>query len=124
MSLTNVLAALLLAVVGGLLAIGAVGASAQDPAAGLAAAEGKVAQFEDESPTLQTRVSAAEARYRAAVRRAAPAVGALRQDKAEVRQLRRDLAAQEQKAKTDIGRLQEQHQQEVDDHDEEVRNGV
>src|SRR3954454_19224480 len=124
MSLTNVLADLQLAVVGALLAIGAAGASAQDPAAGLAAAVAKVAQFEGETPALQSRVSAAETRYRAAVRHAAPALGALRQDKAEVRRLRRHLAAQEQKAKADIGRLQQQHQQEVGDHDEEVRTGV
>jgi hypothetical protein len=124
MSLMNFLAALLLAVFAALLAIGAAGASAQDPAAGLAAAEGKVAQLEGESPTLQSRVSAAEARYRAAVRHAAPALGALRHDKAEVRRLRRHLAAREQKAKADISRLEDQHQQEVDDHDEEVRNGV
>jgi len=100
------------------------GAAAQDPAAGLATTEEKVAQFEGETPALQSRVSAAEARYRAAVRHAAPALGALREDRAEVRRLRRHLAAQEHKAKADIGRLQEQHQQEVDDHDEEVRNGV
>lgn len=120
----RVLAAIVLVLVGALLAIGVASASAQDPAAGLANAEAKVAQFEGEAPDLQSRVSAAEARYRAVVRHAAPALGALRQDKAEVRHLRRHLAAQEQKAKADIGRLQEQHQQEVDDHDEEVRNGV
>jgi hypothetical protein len=122
MLLSRVLAPVLL--VGALLVIGVASAAAQDPAAGLANAEAKVAQFEGEAPNLQSRVSAAEARYRAAVRRAAPALGALRQDQAEVRRLRRHLAAQEQKAKADIGRLQEQHQQEVDDHDEEVRNGV
>ncbi|MFL5896951.1 MAG: hypothetical protein ACJ76D_00565 [Solirubrobacterales bacterium] len=112
------------AAVAGLFAIGAAGAAAGDPGAGLAAAEVKVAQFESEMPTLQTQVSAAEARYRSAAHHAAPALGALRRDKAAVRRLRRDLATQEQKAQTDIDRLQEQRQQEADDHDEEVRNGV
>jgi hypothetical protein len=124
MTLTNVLAAVLPVAAAVLLAIGVASAAAQDPAAALAAAEEKVAQFEGEAPTLQSRVSAAEARYRAAVRHAAPALRAVRQDKAEVQRLRRDLAAQEQKAKADIGRLQEQHQQEVDDHDDEVRTGI
>lgn len=120
----RILATVLLTVVGALLTIGAGGAAAQDPAAGLADAEAKVAQFEGELPTLRSRVSAAEARYRLAARHAAPALQALSQDKVEVRRLRRDLVTQEQKAKGDIARLQEQHQQEVDDHDEEVRNGV
>lgn len=114
----------LLAVAAVLLTIGAAGAAAQDPAAGLADAEAKVAQFEGELPTLRSQVSAAEARYRDAAQHAAPALHALRQDKAEVRRLRRELAAQEQKAEADIARLQDRHQQEVEDHDEEVRNGV
>lgn len=119
----RVLAAVLL-LVGALPTIGAGSAAAQDPAAGLSDAEAKVAQFEGEIPNLQSQVSAVEARYRAAARHAAPALQALSQDRAEVRRVRRDLVTQEQKAKGDIARLQEQHQREVDDHDEEVRNGV
>lgn len=99
-------------------------AAAQDLTAGLADAEQKVAQYENEIPELRGQVSAAEARYRAAAQRATPPLHALHRSQAEAQQLRRELAAQEQDAKAHIAQLNEQHQQEVDDHDEEVRSGV
>jgi hypothetical protein len=113
-----------LAAVIGLLVLGAVAAAAQDLEAGLANAEQKAAQLEAEIPSLQGQVSAAEARYRAATQRATPSLRALHSSQAEVQQLRRELAGQERKAKAHIAQLSEQHQQEVDDHDEEVRSGV
>lgn len=99
-------------------------AVAQDARTGLAQAEEQVAQAEGELLPLQGRVAAAEGRYRAAARDAAPSLGAWQRGKVEVRQLQRHLAAQEQRAKAHIAQLNEQHQQEVDDHDEQVRSGV
>jgi hypothetical protein len=107
-----------------MLGVGAQISFAQDPAAGLARAEGHVAKYESQLPAQQQRVSAAEARYRAAARHAAPAAHALRQSQAEVTRVRRDLAAEERKAKAHIAAAQNQHQQEVDDHDEQVHSGV
>lgn len=107
-----------------LLVLGAATATAQDLEAGLANAEQKAAQLEAEIPALRSQVSAAEARYRAAARRATPPLHALHRGQAEVQQLQRELAGQEREAKVHIAQLSEQHQQEVDDHDEEVRSGV
>jgi hypothetical protein len=99
-------------------------APAQDLEAGLANAEQKVAQFEGELPALRAMAATAEARYRAAVREAHPSLRALRQREAEARHLRHELTVKEQEAKADIAQLNDHHQQEVDDHDEQVHNGV
>lgn len=108
----------------GLLILGAGTATAQDLEGHLADAEQKVAQLEAEIPAFESRVSAAEARYRTAAQHATPSLHALRRSQAEVRRLQHELAAREQKAKAHIAQLDQQHRQEVDDHDEEVRSGV
>jgi len=122
--LLKVMTAGLLVAFVGLLTLGASAGTAQDLSTGLANAEQDAASYEAELPARQEQVSAAEARYRSAVRRAAPLVHARQQADAEVRGLRRELEAQEERASASISHLQEQHQQDVDDHDEEVRNGV
>lgn len=99
-------------------------AAAQDLEGGLADAEQKISQFESEATALKAEVSTGETRYRGAVRRAAPSQQALRRSRIQARTLRRQLTLQGQKAKALIAHQREQHQQEVDDHDEEVRNGV
>jgi Skp family chaperone for outer membrane proteins len=107
-----------------LLAAGAETGAARDLGSRLARAEANVAKYESELPVQQQQVSAAEARYRAASRHAAPVVQTLRQSQHEVSQLSRDLSAQERKARTRIAEAESQHQQEVDDQAEQVHNGV
>ena len=107
-----------------LLAGGVATSWASDPAAELARAEADVAKYEAELPAEQQRVSAAEARYHAAARHAAPAAQALGQSQAEVRRVRHELAVKRGKAKAHIAAAKEQHQQEVDDHDEQVHDGI
>jgi hypothetical protein len=107
-----------------LLTIGVAASAARDLAGGLANAEANVAQYEAELPAQRQQVSAAEARYRAAARRAAPAQRTLRQRQATARATRRQLVAREQKAKAQIVEARDRHQEEVDDHDEQVRSGV
>lgn len=106
-----------------LLTIG-VTTSCADLAANLARAEANVAEFEAELPAQQQRFSSAEARFRAAAAHAAPANRLLRRREAEAKRVRSKLVVQERKAKTHIAAAQDRHQQEVDDHDEEVHNGV
>jgi hypothetical protein len=98
--------------------------AAQDLGANLARAEANVTQYEAELPPQQQQVAAAEARYRAAARRAAGPLHALHQERAHFSRLYNDLSAKERKAKARISQAQDQHQQEVDDHDEKVHNGV
>jgi hypothetical protein len=112
---------LLLAVVG-LLACGS--AMAQDLGSSLADSEQRVATAEAELSAKQQGLEAAEARYRAASRRAAVPVRDLNASRSEVQNMRRDLAAEEKSANARIGSLEQQRLQEVDDHDEEVRTGV
>lgn len=114
-----VLAALVL-----LLAGGVATSSASDPAAELARAEADVAKYEAEVPAEQQRVSAAEAHYRAAAQNASDPLHALRRKQAHLHRVRNDLSAKERQAKAHIAAAQEQHQQEVDDHDEQVHNGI
>ena len=99
-------------------------AAGQDPGAGLAEAEQQAAQLESEGAALRPQVSAGEARYRAAARRAAPSRRALRRSRARARAIRHELTVREQQAKALIAHRHEQHQQEVDDHDQDVREGV
>lgn len=99
-------------------------AAGQDLEAGLAEAEQEVSQLEAEASALEAQVSTAEARYQVAVRHAAPSRQALRRSRAQAQALRHELTAQGQKAKALIVHRQEQHQQEVDDHNDEVRDGV
>jgi hypothetical protein len=123
MRLTKAAAALLLALLV-LAAVGVRSSGAQDLGARLAQAEANVATYEGELPAQRQQVAAAEARYRSAARHAAPSLGALRRSKAEARRSRSGLAAKEQKAAARIAQAEDQHQQEVDDHDDEVRTGI
>ncbi len=108
----------------GALLLCAAPAAAQDPAAGLAEAEQRVAAAETEVPALEAQVTSAEARYRSAARSAAPSLQALRRAKAEARRVRRRLAARERAARARISQLEGQRRQEADDRDETVRSGV
>jgi hypothetical protein len=114
----------LLAAVALLLTGGAVTSFASDPAAELARAEADVAKYEAELPTTRQLVAAAAVRYRAAARHSAPVARDLDRSQAEAREVRREIAAKREKARAQIAAAREQHQQEVDDHDEEVHNGV
>jgi hypothetical protein len=107
-----------------MLATGVQSSAAQDPAVGLAHAEANVGKYESQLPAQQQRVSAAEARYRAAAQHAAPALKTLRRRQGKVERVRGEISAKERKAKAHIAAEKEQHQQEVDDHDEQVHNGV
>jgi hypothetical protein len=107
-----------------LLTTGVPTSAARDLAGSLASAEANVTKYEADLPAQRQQVSAAEARYRAATRRAAPAQRTLRQRQATARAVRRELIAQEQKAKAQIVEARGRHQKEVDDHDEQVRSGV
>jgi hypothetical protein len=107
-----------------LLALAAADGAAQDLSADLARAEQKVAEYEGELPAQQAQVSVAEARYRAAAKNVGPTLRTIRQDQAEAQRVRHDLAAQEQRAKTQISQASDSNRQKADDHDEEVRNGV
>jgi hypothetical protein len=98
--------------------------AAEDLGARLARAEANVANLESELPAKRQQASAAEARYRAAARHAAPAAQALRRSRTETRRVRRELATKERKAKARIAAAKSQHRQEVDNHDEQVHNGV
>lgn len=103
----------------------AAGASAaQDPRAGLAEAEQRAAALEAQRADQQRQLETAEARRRAAASAAAPRLRALESKRAEVDRLRSQLVEEEEEAGSRIAQLKEQHRQEVDDHDEEVRTGV
>jgi hypothetical protein len=107
-----------------LLAADAAPAVARDLGERLARAEADVATYQGELPTLQQEVVTAEARYRAASQGAAPALRTLRRRHADARQIRREIASREQRAEARIAATEERRQEEVDDHDEQVRSGV
>jgi hypothetical protein len=73
---------------------------------------------------MQTQLNVAKASYESASGRVAPLQEDLRAARAEIARLNGDLGAREKKATGRISELEANHQQEVDDHDEEVRNGV
>lgn len=98
--------------------------AAQDLAASLARAEANVSKYEAELPAQQQQAAAAELRYRAAARRAAGPLHALHQEQAHLSRVHNDLSGKERRAKARISQAQDRHQQEVDDHDEQVHNGV
>jgi hypothetical protein len=118
------MAAGLLSVLVLLLTFGAATSAARDLAEDLSHAEANVTKYEAELPMQRQQVSAAEAKYRAAARDAAPAQRALRQRQAAARTIGRELAAEERRAKAQIVQARDQRQEEVDDRDEQVRSGV
>jgi len=97
---------------------------AQDLGASLADAEQRVAAAEAELAAEQQRVDEARARYRAASRRAVAPVAHLNDASAEVARLRRALARKAKLAQARIAGLERQHQQEENEHDEDVRTGM
>ena|GEM_PF-1187226 len=115
--------ALLLALVT-LLAAGSAASAARDLSAGLVSAETDIAGYEAKLPAQRQRVTTAAARYRSTAQRAAGPLRSLRQSEADARSVRRKLLAQERKAKARIAAAADRHQQEVDDHDGQVRSGV
>ncbi len=112
----------LLAVMGLLFPCG--NAAAQDLSSSLANSEQRVATAEAEISAKQQRLESAEARYRTATKQAAAPAEGLSESRIEVQRLRRALSAEEKEASAQIAGLAQHHQQEVADHDEEVRNGV
>jgi len=99
-------------------------AAAQDPASGLAEAEQDAVHFEAEVESLKSKVSAREGHYRATAEHAAPSLSALHKSQTQLRRLRHELGVHGKEAEARIAQLEEQHRQEVEDHDKEVRNGV
>jgi len=106
------------------LSFGASGAAAADLSSGLETAEQQAASAEEEIVQREQQLQAAEARYRAAASETAPLVRDLSEQRANARHLRESLATQEGEAGARISQLEDQHRQEGEDHDEEVRNGV
>jgi hypothetical protein len=115
--------ALLLSAVG-LLAISDGDAVAQNLSTKVAATEQRVSALAGEVAGRQQQLDAAAARYEAAAQRTAPLVKKLDEQRADVQQLQADLVIREKQANTRISQLNKQHQQEVDDHDREVRSGI
>lgn len=115
------LGALLLAMSGGLVPSGA---SAQDLSLQLADAEGQVSKYEGNLSAAAQQLEAAEQSYRTASSRTAPYTRGVTRAESQLEDLQEDLSSREREADARIIRLQEQHRQEVDDHDREVREGV
>jgi hypothetical protein len=124
MRLMKAMAAALLLALFTMLAAGSATSVARDLSANLVHAEANVAKYEAELPAQRQRVSTAETRYQAAARHVAPRLRMLRRRQADARDIRRGLVAREQKAKARIAAAKDRHQQEVDDHDDQVRSGV
>ncbi|MFL5872367.1 MAG: hypothetical protein ACJ75T_02690 [Solirubrobacterales bacterium] len=111
---------------GAVLALGAGGSSAfaADLSSGLAAAEQQVAGAEEATAESEQQLEAAEARYRAAAKETAPLVENLSERRANARHLRESLATKEGDAGAHISQLEDQRQEEGEDHDQQVREGV
>lgn len=99
-------------------------AAAQDLSASLASAEQEVASAEDELSAKRQQLEKAETNLGAAAADAAPFVRALNRSRSEVRELRTDLSGKEEEASNRISQLNQQHQEEAEDHDEDVREGI
>jgi hypothetical protein len=107
-----------------LLVADAAPAAARDLGESLAQAEADVATYQGELPTLQQEVGAAEAQFHAASQGAAPVLRTLRRRQADVRRIRREIVGREQRAEARIAAAEKRRQEEVDDHNEQVRSGV
>lgn len=99
-------------------------AAAEDLSTSLANAEQEVASTESEVSAKQQQLEKADADLGAAAADAAPFVRALNRNRSEVQHLRAELSEQEEVASSRISQLNQQHQQEVEDHDEGVRQGI
>jgi hypothetical protein len=111
--------------VGLLLAILASGlAHAQDPSAGLSNAESTAASAELEIADSKAQLGAAEARYEAITREAAPTRKKARSIQAQVRHMRADLVVRQSRAAARVSQLEAEHRQDAAHHDDQVKNGI
>jgi hypothetical protein len=99
-------------------------AAAEDLSTSLASAEQEVASTEAEVSARQQQLEKAGGKLGAAAADAAPYVRALNRNRSEVQRLRAELSKQEEVAGSRIARLTQQHQEEVEAHDKEVREGI
>jgi hypothetical protein len=99
-------------------------AHAEDLNAGLSSAEERAAGAEVEISDAQKRLMPAEARYAAITHKAIPARANARSARLQVHQLRTAAAERQRGAATRISRIEADHQQKVDEHDEQLRGGV
>jgi hypothetical protein len=99
-------------------------AAAEDLSTSLASAEQEVAAAEAELSAKRQQLERADAKLAAVAADAAPFVRTLNRKRSEIKSLRNELASQEEDASRRISQLNRQHQQEVEDHDKEVREGI
>ncbi len=99
-------------------------AEALDPSTGLAEAESRAASAEAEIASAEQQVDATQTQYAATTRRAEPAAAAAQAARTELQGLRAELLAQQQRASAEIAAQEASHQEEVDDHDQEVAYGI
>lgn len=93
---------------------------AADPATELSDAESRAASATAEVATAQGELDAARADHAAASRRARPLARQARAKGAEARLLRTELADRQRQARARIAALEERHEEEEDEHGEEV----
>jgi hypothetical protein len=99
-------------------------AHAQDPSTGLSNAESTAASAELEVASSREQLSAAEARYEAMTREAAPARRKSRSAQTHVRQMRADLVARKSRAAAHVSRREAEHDKGVAQHNDRVKNGI
>jgi hypothetical protein len=99
-------------------------AGAADPSTGLDEAEARAAGAAAEIASTQAELDAARTRLAAASDRANPVAEAARAAQAKARDLREALLDREQQADARIAELEATHEQEADDHDQEVIYGI
>jgi hypothetical protein len=100
------------------------GAAWADPASDLSEAESRAANAQAEVGAAEQQLDAARAEYAAAARRAEPLAGAARAAGAGARILRARLLDRQQQARADIAELEAAHQEEQNDHEDEVAAGI
>jgi hypothetical protein len=99
-------------------------ARAADPGTGLSEAESRAVTAEANITSAQAKVDVARNRLSATSRRAVPAARAVRRTRAQARDLRSTLTDRQSQARARISELEAAHTQEVEDHDQEVINGI
>ncbi len=109
--------AILLATLGG-------SAGAADPGTGLSEAEARAASAAAEIASTQAELDAARTHLATASDRANPVVEAVRTAQAKARDLRETLLDRQQQADARIAELEAIHEQEADDHEQEVVYGI
>jgi hypothetical protein len=99
-------------------------AAAQDPTAGLAAAEARAAAAEAEIHELEAAVGSAQSRFAAAEERAAPVRARARQAIARVTSIEDSQRRDHQQAVATVARIEGEQNDAKEEHDEAVRAGV